>query len=108
MIKKFFQKKKLDTEPLTLLIAHDNRTSLHTRKTHSFAERLVSDKKYKVIYDQQVWKPKERTSVIETDRRERNMVKKADVVVRIVPASSKTGSSRNEGANREIRKTVLL
>ena len=52
--------------------------------------------------DKNHWKPKEQTSKTETDRREREMVKKAEIVVRIVPPSSKTGQAKHKGSESEI------
>ena len=95
--------KRNSKKDIKVLVAHDNRKGSHTTKAHKFAERLDKKKGYKAIQDTKNWKPGEKTSSYETDRREREMVKKSDVVVRIVPASSKKGS-RNDGAIREVRK----
>lgn len=93
-------------KPVKVLVVHDNKTKSHTTKAHKLAKRLEKDPNYKVIYDKEVWKKGEKTSSTETDRREREMVKKADVVARIVPSPSKTGSKRNIGALREVRKAI--
>jgi len=85
---------------------HDNKTQGHTTKAHEFARRLDKKSDFKVLHDQKVWKPGEKTSSTETDNREREMVKKSDLGIRVVPATSKTGSPRNEGAQREVRKFI--
>ncbi|MFX1366909.1 MAG: hypothetical protein ACFFAH_11210 [Promethearchaeota archaeon] len=92
--------------PINVLIAHDNRLGYATNKAHKFAERISKDKNYNVILDQEYWKSKEITSPTETDRREKEMVKKADVIARIIPSPSKTGQSRHDGAQSEIRKGI--
>lgn len=93
------------TEPINLLIAHDNRKDWHTTKSHNVAEELDKDPQLNVIYDKQYWNHGERTSPSQTDEREKEMVQKTDVIIRIVPPSSITGT-RNEGAQREIRKGI--
>ncbi|QEE16834.1 hypothetical protein DSAG12_02664 [Promethearchaeum syntrophicum] len=100
------KKKKSKKKPLKIMVAHDNKTPGHTTKAHKFSERLDKDSKYKTIHDQKKWKKGEKTSPTETNEREKQMVKDADVVVRIVPPSSKTGEKRHEGAKREIRKAI--
>lgn len=91
---------------IKVLIAHDNRLGYPTSKAHKFAERLAKDKDIDVILDKDYWNPKEKTSKTETNRRETKMVKKADVVVRIVPPPSKTGQPRHPGAEAEVRKAI--
>lgn len=95
-------------KPINVLIAHDNRLGYSTTKAHKFAERLSKRKDYNVIIDKEYWKLKEKTSPTETNRREKEMVRKADVIARIVPPPSKTGQSRHDGAQSEIRKGVRL
>jgi len=86
-----------------ILLAHDNRTPLHTSKAHSLAKSIDNDSNYEVIYDQKVWLKGEKTSLKENQMREKKMVKESDVVVRIVPNPTKTGTPRNKGAVREIQ-----
>lgn len=89
-----------------VLVAHDNRLGYSTAKAHKFAERIAKKNEYDVITDKEYWEPKEQSSKTEIDRREREMVKKSDVVVRIIPSPSKTGQSRHSGAEAEIRKAI--
>ncbi len=89
-----------------VLVAHDNKTSLHTTKVHKFARSLEKDPRFEVIYDQKVWKKGEKTSFKENTRRERKMVKKVDVVTRIVPNPYKTKTPRNKGAVRELQEAM--
>ncbi|MEJ2251105.1 MAG: hypothetical protein P8Y70_13045, partial [Candidatus Lokiarchaeota archaeon] len=42
----------------------------------------------------------------ETDRREKIMVKKADIIVRLIHPTSITNERRHEGAQREFRKAM--
>lgn len=97
---------KADERPIKILLAHDNRLDYHTDKAHRFAEWMDKKNEFKVIYDKQMWKRGEKTSKTETDRRERRMVKKTDIVVRLVHPPSKSGEKRHEGAKREFRKAM--
>ncbi|MBA7578100.1 hypothetical protein ES708_19956 [subsurface metagenome] len=98
--------KKSKKKTIKIMVAHDNKTPGHTTKAHKFSERLDKDPKYKTIHDQKKWKKGEKTSLTETNNREKQMVKDADIVLRIIPPSSKTGEKRHEGAKREIRKAI--
>ncbi len=93
-------------KPIKVLVAHDNRTPLHTTKSHNFARRLDKDPRFRVLHDQKKWKRGEKTSANETNRREKEMVKEADIIFRNVPAPSKTYKKRNKGALREVRKGI--
>ena len=93
-------------QPINVLIAHDNRLGYSTTKAHKFAERLAKGRDYNVIIDKDIWKSREKTSPRETDKREKEMVRKADVIARIVPPPSKTGQNRHGGAQSEIRKGI--
>ena len=89
-----------------VLVIHDNRIGYGTTKAHKLAEKIDKMKGFKSILDKHHWKPGEKTSPTETNNREQKMVKKADIVVRVVPPSSKTGEKRHEGAQSEVRKTI--
>jgi len=95
-----------NNRPLKILVAHDNKTPGHTTKAHNFARQISKDSRFEAICDTHYWKKGEKTSQSEIDKREKTMVQKADLVVRIVPAPSKTGKKRNEGALREVRKAI--
>ena len=97
---------KSPNKPIKILLAHDNRLDYHTTKAHNFAEWLDQKKEFEVVFDKKMWKMGEKTSKTETDRREREMVKKADIIVRLVHPTSKTGEERHEGAKREFRKAM--
>ncbi|MHA1315142.1 MAG: hypothetical protein ACTSSI_17250 [Candidatus Helarchaeota archaeon] len=92
---------------LKILLVHDNRTGYHTTKAHKFADKLKKNPYFQVIIDKDIWQRNERTSQTEIDRREREMVRKSDLVLRIVPAPSKTGQKRHDGSQREIRKAIF-
>jgi len=94
------------SNPIKVLVAHDNKSGYHTTKSHKFAERLDEDPRYRTIFDKKVWTPKENTSRTEINKREKEMVKKADVITRIVPPTSLTGQERRDGALSEIRKAI--
>jgi len=98
--------KKRPTAPKKVLVIHDNRLGYGTTKAHKLAEKIDKMKGFKSILDKHHWKPGEKTSPTETNNRERKMVKKADIVVRVVPPSSKTGEKRHEGGQSEVRKTI--
>ena len=89
-----------------VLVIHDNKIGYGTTKSHKLAEKIDKMKGFKSIIDKHHWKPGEKTSPTETNNREKKMVKKADIVVRVVPPSSKTGEKRHEGAQSEVRKTI--
>lgn len=91
---------------IKVLLAHDNRLDYHTSKAHRFAEWMDATDEFEAIIDKDVWEIGERTSITETNRRETEMVKRADVILRLVPPSSKIGESRHEGARREVRKAI--
>lgn len=97
---------KLDNKPIKILIAHDNRIDYHTEKAHRFAESMDKKKEFKVLYDKKYWERGEKTSKTETDRREKDMVQKADVLVRLIHPTSKTGEKLHKGAKREFRKAM--
>jgi hypothetical protein len=99
-------KKRSKSKKNKILIAHDNSTPGHTTKAHKFAERVAKDPNYTTIVDKEVWKPGEKTSATETDRREKEMVRQVDTVARVIPPSSKTKQKRHEGAQREVRKAI--
>ena len=89
-----------------VLVAHDNRLGYATTKAHKLAEKIDKMKGFKSIVDKHNWSPSEKTSPTETNNRVKKMVKKADIVVRVVPPSSKMGEKRHDGAQSEIRKTI--
>jgi len=91
---------------IKVLIAHDNRLGSSTTKAHKFAERIGKNKEYDIIIDKNRWKLKEKTSHTETNKREKEMVSEADVIIRIIPSPSKTGQERHKGAQSEIRKAI--
>ncbi len=103
--KKLPTKKRPPTDKKVLVI-HDNKIGYGTTKAHKLAEKIDKMKGFKSIIDKHHWKPGEKTSPTETNNREKKMVKKADIVVRVVPPSSKTGEKRHEGAQSEVRKTI--
>ncbi|MFX1498372.1 MAG: hypothetical protein ACFFBH_12665 [Promethearchaeota archaeon] len=94
--------------PIKILLAHDNRIDYHTQKAHRLAKWMDQKKEFEVLYDKKFWKKGEITSVTETNRREQEMVQKADVLVRLIHPSSKTGEKRHEGAKREFRKAMRV
>jgi len=98
--------KKRSPAKKKVLVIHDNRIGYGTTKAHKLAEKIDKMKGFKSILDKHHWKPGEKTSPTETNKRERKMVKKADIVVRVVPPSSKTGEKRHEGGQSEVRKTI--
>ena len=91
---------------IKVLVAHDNRLGPSTTKAHKFAEKISKDPNFETILDKEYWNPMEKTSKTETNRRETEMVNKSDVVVRIIPAPSKTGQPRHEGAKSEVLKAM--
>ena len=97
---------KVDIKPIKVLVAHDNRIEYHTEKAHKFAESMDKKKEFEVLYDKNYWKKGEKTSKTETDRREREMIQKADVLVRLIHPTSRTGERLHEGAKREFRKAM--
>ena len=94
------------SKPTKILIAHDNRLGYSTTKAHKFAERIDKNKDYKVIYDKDHFNAGEKLSSTEINKREREMVQKANVVVRIIQSPSKTGEKRHDGALSEVRKAI--
>ena len=97
---------KSPSKPIKILLAHDNRLDYHTDKAHRCAEWMDQKKEFEVLYDKKFWKKGERTSITETNRREREMVEKADIIVRLIHPPSKSGDQRHEGAQREFRKAM--
>ena len=97
---------KSPSNPIKILLAHDNRIDYHTEKAHRCAEWMDQKKEFKVLYDKKFWERGERTSKTETDRREREMIQKSDVIIRLVHPTSKSGGNRHEGAKREFRKAM--
>ena len=97
---------KSPSKPIKILLAHDNRIDYHTDKAHKCAEWMDQKKEFEVIYDKKFWKRGEKTSKTETDRREREMVRKSDILVRLIHPTSRTGEKRHEGAKREFRKAM--
>ena len=97
---------QVDNKSIKILVAHDNRIEYHTEKAHRFAECMDKKKEFEVLYDKKFWKRGEKTSKTETDRREREMVQKADVLVRLIHPTSKTSEKLHEGAKREFRKAM--
>jgi len=94
------------SKPIKVLIAHDNRLGYSTTKAHKFADRIDNNKDYKIIYDKDHFNAGEKLSSTEINRRERDMVQKADVIARIIQSPSKTGEKRHEGALSEVRKGI--
>lgn len=97
---------KSPSKPIKILLAHDNRIDYHTDKAHKCAEWMDQKKEFEVLYDKKFWKKGEKTSKTETNRRERVMVQKSDVIVRLIHPTSITGEKRHEGAKREFRKAM--
>ena len=96
----------IKSKPVKVLIAHDNRLGYSTTKAHKFADRIDKKKEYKVIYDKDHFNQGEKLSPTEINKREKEMVQKADVIARIVQPPSKTGEKRHDGALSEIRKGI--
>jgi len=88
-----------------IAVLHDNKKDWHTTRSHKFAKDINELSEYNSMYDRLKWDLGEKTSSTETDRREREIIRDSDMVVRVVPPSSKTGK-RNEGAQRELRKAI--
>ena len=97
---------KSPSKPIKILLAHDNRIDYHTDKAHRCAKWMDQKKEFEVIYDKKFWKRGEKTSKTETDRREREMVQKTDIIIRLIHPTSKSGEKRHEGAKREFRKAM--
>ena len=97
---------KSPSKPIKILLAHDNRIDYHTDKAHKCAKWMDQKKEFEVIYDKKFWKRGEKTSKTETDRREREMIQKADIIIRLIHPTSKSGEKRHEGAKREFRKAM--
>lgn len=97
---------KPPSKPIKILLAHDNRLDYHTDKAHRCAEWMDQKKEFEVLYDKKFWEKGEKTSKTETDRREREMVQKSDVIIRLIHPTSKSGEKRHEGAKREFRKAM--
>ena len=97
---------KPPSKPIKILLAHDNRLDYHTDKAHRFAEWMDQKKEFEVLYDKKFWKRGEKTSITETNRREREMIQKSDVIIRLIHPTSKSGEKRHEGAKREFRKAM--
>lgn len=97
---------KSPSKPIKILLAHDNRIEYHTEKAHKCAEWMDQQKEFEVLYDKKYWMKGEHTSNTETNRREREMVQKADVLIRLVHPTSISGESLHEGAKREFRKAM--
>ncbi|MHA1755126.1 MAG: hypothetical protein ACTSVV_00045 [Promethearchaeota archaeon] len=91
---------------LKILLAHDNWVKYHTKRAHELARKLDKHPKIKVIYDEKIWKPGEKTTYYENIRRENMMVRKIDLTIRIVPSPKETGENRHKGAVREILETI--
>ncbi|MHA1251610.1 MAG: hypothetical protein ACTSRP_16585 [Candidatus Helarchaeota archaeon] len=105
--KKYNLKKNTKKDlPLRILLAHDNDVKYHTKRAHRLARQIDKNPKIEVIYDEKIWKPNEKTSHAENIRRERMMVKMADITIRIVHSPAKTGENRHAGAVREILETI--
>jgi len=94
------------SKPIKILLAHDNRLDYHTDKAHRFAEWMDQKKEFEVLYDKKFWEKGEKTSITETNRRERKMIEKADLILRLIHPPSKSGEQRHEGAQREYRKAM--
>ncbi len=97
---------KSPSKPIKILLAYDNRIDYHTDKAHKCAEWMDQKKEFEVLYDKKFWKKGEKTSKTETNRREREMVQKSDVLIRLIHPTSISGENRHEGAKREFRKAM--
>ena len=93
-------------KPLIILVAHDNKIEYQTIKAHKFAEQLDKNPNFKTIFDEKVRASKENISRTEINKREKEMIKEADVITRIVPPESITGQRRSIGVLAEIRKAI--
>ena len=89
-----------------VLIAHDNWVYRHTARAHRLAKQLDKDPKIEVLYDKKMWKEGEVTTHGENVRREKEMVNRADLTIRLVHSPSKTGEPRHQGAIRETLETM--
>lgn len=91
-------------DQVNILVVHQNR-NIRTSTDHRFADLLDGHQEINVIVDKKVWKRGEKTSKTEINKREKSMVEKADLIVRIIHPSTKTGP-RHEGPQREERKAI--
>jgi len=103
---KYEPTKEKRQKQLTLSLIHDNGVKYHTVKAHRLAQQLDKDPKIRVLYDEKIWKPGEKTSQAENIRREKGMISKADLTIRLIHAPSHTGENRHAGAVREILETI--
>lgn len=89
-----------------ILLAHDNWVYKHTARAHRLAKQLDNDPRIKVYWDEKTWKKGEVTTHAEDLRREKKMVGRADMTIRLVHSPLKTGEDRHKGPVREILETM--
>jgi hypothetical protein len=93
------------SQKLKILFGHDNGKGYYTTIAHKLADLVGHHPQIENIVDYKVWGQNEKTSSIEINRREINMVQQSDVVVRFIQPSSKS-DGRKLGAIREINKAI--
>ncbi len=96
----------IKSKPIYILIYYGKRFDYHSNKAWLFVKSFEIKKEYEVVYDKNIWEKSEITSKIEMDKKEREMVKKADIIVRLIHPPSKSGEQWHEGAQREYIKAM--
>ena len=93
-------------KPLYILILYEKHSDQYSIMVSQPAKWLEHKMEYVVIEDKNVLKKSETTSKWEMDKKEREIVKKADIIVRIFHPPSKSGEQRHESAQREYSKAM--
>lgn len=93
-------------KPINILILYGSHYDYYSNKASQLAKWLEQKEEYEVIFDKSMWKKSEIPSKTEIYNKEREMVKKADIIVRLIHPNLKSGEKKHEGVQREYRKAM--
>ncbi|MEJ2251103.1 MAG: hypothetical protein P8Y70_13055 [Candidatus Lokiarchaeota archaeon] len=61
---------------------------------------------YEILFDEELWSRSYKVPEAELNKRETEMIRKADIIVKLSQSGSKSRGSRNEGTQREIKMAI--
>jgi len=93
-------------KPIYVLFMFREELQYDYEKFQRILESLNQKKNFKVLSDRLLWKKSHEELDFEINKKESEMVQKADVIVRLIHPTSKSGNSLHEGAKREFQKAM--
>lgn len=95
-------------KPIHILFMFGEQLQHDYDKFQRVIELLNQKKDYEVLFNKKLWRKSLEVPETELNKRETEMIRRADIVVELVHPPSKSGEPRHEGAQREFKKAMKV